>query len=254
MTVPLVFEQRGVKKMNMVNLGDMVTNNWLIKIDDGYLMIDTGYPERFGSFYAGMLKAGIDIEEIRYVFLTHAHDDHAGFLGALLQNSAAKAVINKAAVEILKKGQISFDYSYTSAAAAAIGGVMRIGGREAHQFPPVPVELEERYVILDGKAEKKLERLLQGTIIETPGHTDCDISFLTKEGELFCGDAAMNGIPSKNRVSLVVNNLDTYIESWQKIIELKPIKIYPGHGSPFNVSDLKKYMYVAKQTKLYPVK
>ncbi len=47
-------------------------------------MIDTGYEHRFREVEKKLNKLGIAFSQIKYVFLPHAHDDHAGFLQELL--------------------------------------------------------------------------------------------------------------------------------------------------------------------------
>ena len=49
---------------------------------------------------------------------------------------------------------------------------------------------------------KQMELLLQGKIIDTSGHTADSISLLLNGGSLFCGDAAMNGLPSLHRITI----------------------------------------------------
>ena len=67
------------------NLGNRVVNNYMIPLEDGYMLIDTGYANGFRRFQKNLQKAKIDPKEIKYVFLTHAHDDHAGFLNDVLR-------------------------------------------------------------------------------------------------------------------------------------------------------------------------
>ena len=62
------------------NLGDRIVNNYLVPAEDGYLLIDTGYADGFRRFQKKLHKLNIDPKEIKYVFLTHAHDDHARVL------------------------------------------------------------------------------------------------------------------------------------------------------------------------------
>ena len=65
------------------NLGDRVVNNYLVSLDEaGYVLIDTGYAENYPVFRKRLEKTGTSLKEIKYIFLTHAHDDHAGFLNA----------------------------------------------------------------------------------------------------------------------------------------------------------------------------
>ena len=47
---------------------------------------------------------------IKYIFLTHAHDDHAGFLNELLgRNKELKVIMSNKAMTTLKRGQNSFE-------------------------------------------------------------------------------------------------------------------------------------------------
>lgn len=47
-------------------------------------MVDRGYDHSLGNVAKKLRKQGIALFEIKYVFLTHTHDDHAGFLNELL--------------------------------------------------------------------------------------------------------------------------------------------------------------------------
>ncbi|RJR38715.1 MAG: MBL fold metallo-hydrolase [Desulfobacteraceae bacterium] len=46
----------------------------------------------------------INLRDINYVVLTHAHDDHAGFLNEVLEGTNAELVLHEKAVERLKIG------------------------------------------------------------------------------------------------------------------------------------------------------
>ncbi len=63
--------------MKIINVGDRVMNTWIYEIPDGYVMIDTGYPGKLKNVEERMKRHGIQWSDIRYLFLTHAHDDHA---------------------------------------------------------------------------------------------------------------------------------------------------------------------------------
>jgi len=36
--------------MKIINVGNMINNNYIIKLSKGYLLIDTGYPGQFENF------------------------------------------------------------------------------------------------------------------------------------------------------------------------------------------------------------
>ena len=80
------------------NFGNMVVNNYMIPYESGWLLIDTGYAGGFPRFKRLLDKSGIDEKDIRYVFLTHAHDDHAGFLNEILSATDAKVILHPKAM------------------------------------------------------------------------------------------------------------------------------------------------------------
>ena len=68
------------RHMKIMNVGDRIMNTWVYERPDGYIMVDTGYPEKMRNVEKRLKRYGIDWTDIRYVFMTHAHDDHAGFI------------------------------------------------------------------------------------------------------------------------------------------------------------------------------
>jgi len=238
--------------MRVINVGNRISNIYMVKLEKGYLLIDTGYPEQFPGFCKKLNKNGIELSEILYVFLTHAHDDHAGFLNELLDNTSAKVILEKHAVERLWVGQNSFDGGCASYLSLITCKVMEMLGKGEHVFPSV--YRKERYIILDDISQPKVERELSSKILSLPGHTIDSIGIMLDNGHLFCGDAAMNGFPSRNRMTIWIEDLSEYLNSWHTMIKHNPSMIYPSHGKPFKVNDLKKYMHKAGKTRLYPIR
>lgn len=80
--------------MEIINLGNRIVNTYLIKTESYCLLIDTGYTGQFSGFCKKLVTRNINLNEIDYVFLTHAHDDHAGFLNDILKNTNAKVIMH----------------------------------------------------------------------------------------------------------------------------------------------------------------
>ena len=59
-------------------------NTYVYAGPNGYIMIDTGYEHSLSAVEKKLSDKEIGLSDIKYVFLTHAHDDHAGFLNELL--------------------------------------------------------------------------------------------------------------------------------------------------------------------------
>lgn len=221
------------------NLGNRVVNNYLVSLDDGgYVLIDTGYAENYPAFRKRLEKTGVSFKEIEYIFLTHAHDDHAGFLNEVLAITDAKVILHPKAIDRLLEGQNSFKGGCSSRLAWLFCQILALFGKGEHKYPPLKKEYLDRLITIDSPAFMALS--LPFEVIETPGHTADHISML-KDGILFCGDAAMNGFPSIKRTIIWIEDLEQYKRSWEKMIELNPTLVYPAHGKPFPTSDLKKY-------------
>ena len=237
--------------MEIRNLGNRVVNNWLIPGDDGYILIDTGYEKGFSRFLRKLKKAGIQPEEIRAVFLTHAHDDHAGFLNDVLAVTPARVILHPKAAERLKTGRNSFEGGCSGRLALFFCSILALLGKGEHRYPPIREEYLDRLITTDSEVFRTMNLPFQ--VLETPGHTADHISLL-KDRILFCGDAAMNGFPSRKRVIIWIENLLQFRQSWEKILKAGLEKIFPAHGKPFPASDLEKYLPDLDRVRLYPLK
>jgi glyoxylase-like metal-dependent hydrolase (beta-lactamase superfamily II) len=58
-------------------------------------LVDTGLPNQFEAFQAGLRQHGFSISDISYVFITHGHTDHCGNVGPILKaNPAVKVLVH----------------------------------------------------------------------------------------------------------------------------------------------------------------
>ena len=234
--------------MNIYNLGNRVVNNYLVDLDEGgYVLVDTGYANGFEGFTKKLEETGVTPREIKYVFLPHAHDDHAGFLNDVLAITDAKVILHPMAVERLLNGQNPFIGGCSSRLAWLFCQILKLFGKGEHKYPPLKEEYLDRLVTIGSEEFQSLS--LPFEVIETPGHTADHISML-KNGILFCGDAAMNNFPSIKRTIIWIEDLEQYKQSWDKMIVLNPQMIYPAHGKPFPTNDLRKYRPYLDKIKL----
>jgi len=215
-----------------------VTNCFLLPCDDGYLLIDTSYKDKYGKFLKELAKIDVDVSEIRYVLLTHHHDDHAGFIAELIDNNPEITVIvHEADLAWLAAGQNNED-------AAPLNGCIRVllglfGAFHEFGFPGYIVR--ETDIILTGDDDELLPSIgVDGVILYTPGHTDDSVSVVTADGDAFVGDLAMNFLKIcciKYR-PIFVHDMPQVRESWERVLDAGAVTIYPAHGRPFNAEKL----------------
>lgn len=240
--------------MKILNVGNRVMNTFVYKAPCGYVMIDTGYEGSFKSVEKKLRDSGMSFEDISYVFLTHAHDDHAGFLNELLSKTTKlKVIASSKAKPTLKRGQNSFEGGCSNFLALFFCKVMALLGKGEHRFPGVEDKYFRRFIEITDDNISEIEKLLGGKILFTPGHTSDSVSLQTDD-VIFCGDAAMNGLPSLNRITIWIENKADFEKSWDGLTESNAKKIYPAHGKPFPVKNLEKYKHKISKRKLYMLK
>ncbi len=238
--------------MEIINLGNIVLNNYLLRILSKNILIDTGYPKGFELFKRKLLRHNISLSDIDYIVLTHAHDDHAGFLNELIEISKAKLVLHKKSIERLMIGHNEWIGGCSGNIAKYFFLLMGLLGKSKHEYPKVQVK--ENYVVFDGYNQPLEEDGLPLKIVELPGHTADSIGILFNNEMIFCGDAAMNGFPSINRNIIWIEDRESYIRSWDKMISLDVKKIFPSHGKPFESFDLVRYKRKLDKIKLRKIK
>ena len=211
---------------------------YLLKCTDGYLLIDTSYPDYFLQFKKSITKLGINLLEIKYLLLTHHHDDHAGFAAELIKKTGCRIIAHHNAIAALKQGESENAMQPANRRVKFIFSLFQLFHRQ-FRFPPLIIG--ENDIILMGNDLDLLKRIgINGKILHTPGHSRDSISVILSDGSAFVGDVAMNflHITGIGHRPIFIENINTVYESWQKLIEQGAKVIYPSHGKPFSAREL----------------
>jgi metallo-beta-lactamase class B len=81
---------------NLYYVGTTFVSAWLLVTSDGLILIDTLYEDHTGKAIEAIRALGYDPRAIRYVLITHGHQDHAGGLTEVLQVASPQVVISAA--------------------------------------------------------------------------------------------------------------------------------------------------------------
>lgn len=217
--------------MKMHEIGSFMVRNYLLETQDGFIAIDTGYPGGLSRFIKRFERLA-PLSTLRYIFLTHAHDDHAGFLNALLKRTQARVILHPAAEAELLRGENAIlpGAGYSTHLVATFG----IFKKDFH-FPPVESALlAERAVYVHAPEDQPFKAMgLPLRILFLPGHTADSIGLLDEEtGYLYAGDAAMNAIISRARHTIWIDDAEQFGASWDRMLSVQPTRILPSHGNP----------------------
>ena len=229
------------------DIGNYTLRNYLLETPIGWIAIDSGYAGGLDR-YLKRFSALAPIDAIRYVFLTHSHSDHAGFLAELLEKTDAQLIVSERSLPRLASGVNAMPQGtgFISPGVRMLSGMM-----PSSAFPPVLPDASTHIV----SSEDDQPLLAAGfpiRILSLPGHTADSIALLLEEtGDLFCGDAAANFFLAPARLSILIENLPEFGKSWDRMLAANPTQIYPSHGNPFSPEDLVRYRHLIDGRKLY---
>lgn len=235
-----------------------LVKSFLIPIDNGeYLLFDTGYERNYKVFKELLKKDSIDVKKIKYIFISHHHDDHAGFINNLIKdNPEVRVILHEKTVPLMLLGENNL---------ANGGGIVNpfvnllFNIKQAispeWDFTLPKYYVRDRDIVLTGdKAD--LKKILGEDIymIYTPGHTSDSISLVYQNEYIFCGDLASNVLnwAGAKHLTLFNESLEDVYSSWGKVIDLDIDNIIPSHGKPFKLSSLEKNLDKYEQSDLVP--
>lgn len=192
-----------------------------LETEDGLVLFDTGPESTFDTVAAELAKSGHGLEEIRHVFLSHIHFDHAGAAWRFAELGAVIYVHPRGAPHLLDPAKL------VASAARIYGDKMeRLWGR----FAPVPPD--RLRVLEDGEVVRVAP--FEFRAIETPGHANHHYVYHWDDN-LFGGDVAgvrIGGGPPVPPLVPPELNVESWLESIEKIRALNVANLFLPHFGP----------------------
>lgn len=200
-------------------------NAFLLRAEDGHILIDTGIAQQWTRLETQLVKAGCLPAKLNLVVITHGDIDHTGNCANLQRNYKAKIAMHAADMAMVKTG-VSLHRQSRTLRGKLVQSVGKLVGRW-NRFDTFDPDV----VLTDG--QNLQEYGLAARVIHTPGHTKGSIAILTETGQLFVGDTLSNRGRPKVQSSFV-QDYSELRESVAKLKTLKATDVYPGHGKPFS--------------------
>ncbi|HEX8489702.1 MAG TPA: MBL fold metallo-hydrolase [Chthoniobacterales bacterium] len=189
-----------------------------LESEDGLILFDTGPESTFESVAAQLPERGFSLQDVRHVFLSHIHFDHAGAAWRFAQLGATIYVHPRGAPHLIHPTKL-----VASATRLYGDDMQRLWGKIA----AVPQErvrvLEDNDVVRLGQFEIRA--------IATPGHASHHHIYHWGD-TVFGGDVAgvrLGGGPPVPPFVPPELEIEAWLESIAKIRVLNPAKLYLPH-------------------------
>lgn len=232
--------------MKIIPISLSLSQIYLLPCSGGYLQIDTGYERDYPRYRRELARAGIAIDQIKYVLLTHHHDDHAGSLNPLTQDADVIVIAHEQAEALLKTGQNDKTRGggYVNGLVKFLAGLkMRLDPHWTLSYPPFALRPQDLRVA--GDDDRLLREVgVAGRILTTPGHSVDHLALVLDDGSTFCGDAAASFLlwAGTHYCTIFMTDMEAAYESWARMLAAGAKTIYPAHGRPFAAQKLRRNM------------
>jgi glyoxylase-like metal-dependent hydrolase (beta-lactamase superfamily II) len=222
--------------MEIKRLALGMVNAYLLKNKNDYFLIDTGLAMNRSKLEKALEQEGVKPGDIKLVIITHGDIDHIGNCAYLQKKYGLKIAVHEAEAKQCRTGKLNSSRKRKASGLAKIISYIRyafVVKPMMKKFPPETFEPD--MIISDGQDFHKIGFDAKAVFI--PGHTMGSIGILTADGDFFSGDTLINR--EQPMTAYIIENETLLSASLEKIKSLSIRNVYPGHGKPFPMSELK---------------
>jgi glyoxylase-like metal-dependent hydrolase (beta-lactamase superfamily II) len=209
-----------------------LTSAYLIENENGLVLVDTGSPGNEKKILRKMQALGRD--DLRFIYITHGHFDHYGSASELRRITGAPIAIHAADAQAMREGK-------TPVLHARGRGRLTLPFLSLFERLPLTEPTSPDVLLEDGDELKAYG--LDARVLHIPGHTPGSSALLVEGRLAFIGDLISTNTGRPRFQHLYATDWSQLSASLLRLGELKPDKIYPGHGStPLSGQELQKIL------------
>jgi hydroxyacylglutathione hydrolase len=213
---------------SVLRLAFQMVNAYLVRADDGFILIDTGLRSNRKALDSALEGARCGPGDLKLVVITHGDADHASNALYLRQKYGAKIAMHRAEVEAVESGDMFQSRGPLSPMRRLLKPLMSLFMlKKGDRFTPD--------VLLD-EGDRLTEYGLDATVFHVPGHTRGSLAALTADGAFFSGDFLQNR--TRPSIATFVDDAAVLRAEFERIKTLNIQTVYPGHGTPFELEEI----------------
>ena len=219
-----------VKEITTISLknGFMSVNCFLVKLDFGFILIDTGFTKSRAILEEKLENAGCKPGNLRLIILTHGDFDHIGNCRYLRDKFKTKIAMHGDDVGMAERGDMFWNRKKNNLFMRALSNLIFKLSPSDRFSPDIYLKDEDDFI----------EYGLNAKVLALPGHSTGSIGILTADGNLFCGDLFQN--TRKPSLSSIMDDSTSAELSIGKLANLNVGTVYTGHGKSFLMNELKR--------------
>jgi glyoxylase-like metal-dependent hydrolase (beta-lactamase superfamily II) len=222
---------------------------YLLRGDDRDTLVDCGIaagvgggdpgPDGTAAITAALTAVGSSLDRLERLVVTHAHIDHFGLAGEVVRRSGGELWMHRRTELDLAKYAEPDDAIDSRTLMLADHGLFGPELTESSEglrdWLPVMPSVARPSRLLDGG-----ERFTAGgrtwEVVHTPGHSPGHVCLWNAQERLLCsGDHLLQVVspPVTFERGFEPDPMGSYLESLDRVRDLAPELVLPGHGTPF---------------------
>jgi len=197
------------------------TNCYLVRTGDANVLIDTGRSNKRSAIERELDSAGCRPGSIALIVLTHGDFDHSGNAAYFRKKFGARIAMQNDDAGMVERGDMFWNRKKPNILIRLVAAVLfRLS--KSDRFKP-DLYLDDGYDLSGFGVDAR--------VLHIPGHSRGSIGILTNDGDLFCGD--LLGNLDEPKLWSLIDDSAAANASVERLRELAPKMVYPGHGKPF---------------------